>query len=274
MRKKITAAGMAARQVFFLDNVNYKLTYSSLASALTRPTITDRILGVSRDVVLRLRWTWLATGNHLKYSDEIQRRVVPINLASMDENPHLRTGFLHELPRWAIENRHRLIWAVVVLVRRWLADGRPGPGEDVPRFGSFEAWRDTLGGILAVAGSTAFLRNLTGHAGEVSRERVLLGVFLRAAIAEFDTAWSESSDGYERGQFGTRGAAGLDVASELVPDVDPLSNEKKFNTQLGLWLSKNYNKPVSLGELGRWWYVPDGAHSKSGTSLYRLKKVD
>jgi hypothetical protein len=261
--------------VFFLDNVNYKLTYSSLASALTRPTITDRILGVSRDVVLRLRWTWLATGNHLKYSDEIQRRVVPINLASMDENPHLRSEFKHELPAWAIENRHRLIWAVAVLVRRWLADGRPGPGDLVPAFGSFGPWRDTLGGILAVAGSQHFLRNLVGFESHASHERVLLAVFIAAAVEEWFTSWKEGAS-EPRGRFGAKGVAEKlkEIASELVPDADPDTQQQKFNIQLGLWLSRNHNRPVSLGDLGRWWFVPDGVHSKSATAMYRLKRIE
>lgn len=77
-------------------------------------------------------------------------------------NPENRAAgeFRHsDLVDWTRENRHRLIEAVLTLIRAWFAAGAPkGPRKS--RLGSFEAWDRTIDGILGTAGVPGFLENL------------------------------------------------------------------------------------------------------------------
>ena len=58
---------------------------------------------------------------------------------------------------WTIANRDELVHAALVLVRAWIAAGRPVSQE---RLGSFEHWAAVMGGLLKVAGVEGFLGNL------------------------------------------------------------------------------------------------------------------
>ena len=78
-----------------------------------------------------------------------------------------RTGFRHELPRWALENRASLIRACVILVQHWIAQGRPAGKRTL---GSYEDWSRVIGGILEAAGIKGFLDNMDERAEETDRE--------------------------------------------------------------------------------------------------------
>jgi hypothetical protein len=57
------------------------------------------------------------------------------------------------------KTRGELVGAVLTIARGWYAAGKP-KAEGVPRLGSFEAWAEIVGGILAFAGIEGFLGNL------------------------------------------------------------------------------------------------------------------
>jgi putative DNA primase/helicase len=48
-----------------------------------------------------------------------------------------------------------LIWAALVLIQAWIAEGMPNG----PRKGTFVSWSETMGGILDVVGIPGFLAN-------------------------------------------------------------------------------------------------------------------
>ncbi|MCX6691014.1 MAG: hypothetical protein NTW33_02905 [Methanoregula sp.] len=62
--------------------------------------------------------------------------------------------------KWVEQERGRIIAAVLAITRGWILAGKPGPGEDVPKMGSFEDWRDTIGGILQYCQVSGFLANM------------------------------------------------------------------------------------------------------------------
>jgi hypothetical protein len=92
-RKRITAVLAGAPTFFFLDNLNRPLDSAALASALTAPAIKDRLLGVSKSVVLPVRCVWLATGNNVTLSREMVRRTISIRLDAKSATPGDRTDF-------------------------------------------------------------------------------------------------------------------------------------------------------------------------------------
>jgi hypothetical protein len=156
-RKKITSLLAKAQPVILLDNIRTGLDSSQLASALTAETWSDRILGQTRMIDLPNRATWIVTANNPHLSLEIARRCVRVRLDAKTDRPWARTGFKHSpLREWAKANRARLVRAVLVLVRAWLAAGKP-PGKKT--LGSFESWAAVVGGILEHAGVPGFLHD-------------------------------------------------------------------------------------------------------------------
>src|SRR5262249_43665831 len=108
--------------------VREKLDSAALASALTADTLEDRVLGRSAMVRLPVRCLWVATGNNPTMSNEMARRTIRIRLDAHVEKPWLRNseGFRHpNLKEWVGEHRGELIWAVLTIVRAWLAAGQP-----------------------------------------------------------------------------------------------------------------------------------------------------
>lgn len=156
-RKKITSILAKAQPVILLDNIRTGLDSSQLASALTAETWSDRILGQTRMIDLPNRATWIVTANNPHLSLEIARRCVRVRLDAKTDRPWTRTGFKHSpLRDWTKTNRVRIVRAVLVLVRAWLAAGRP-PGKLT--LGSFESWASVVGGILEHAEVPGFLHD-------------------------------------------------------------------------------------------------------------------
>jgi hypothetical protein len=160
IRKMITAELVTGRPIILLDNLSEKrkLESSALASVVTVPWWTDRLLGESEMLHLRNNALWLMTGNNPRLSDELSRRCIRLRIDPRIDMPWLRAGFKHPLiTEWAQENRPALVHAALTLIQAWISAGRPSHGT---RLGSFEKWSEVMGGVLEVAGIPGFLGNL------------------------------------------------------------------------------------------------------------------
>ena len=162
MDKRITALMRTAAPLVFLDNVDRPVNYASLASALTKPTWGGRVLGASVVETMPIQCLFALTANNPVFSDDVRRRVVPINLDARMEDPNSRQGFKISLPAWALQHRGDLVWAACTIISAWVAHGspRPGPSAETPAMGSYSAWRYVMGGVLIEAGMPGFLTNL------------------------------------------------------------------------------------------------------------------
>ncbi len=172
-RKRITSELAAGREIIVLDNVDSHtrgaLNSSALAAVLTTTSWADRLLGASRMVHLPNHATWILTGNNPRMSAELTRRSILCRIDPGVEKPWLREGFRHpNLVRWVLDNRSRLVHAILVIVRNWIAKGQPSPS--CKPLGSFEAWSNVVGGILAAAEIPGFLENLSAHYDDVEAE--------------------------------------------------------------------------------------------------------
>lgn len=157
IRKRITSVLIESSPTFYLDNINYRIDSSALASAVTTSMWTDRLLGASETVRVPVKHTWIFAGNNPTMSNEIARRCIRIQLDAKVERPELRTNFKHkDLEGWVRANRSLLIWACLTLIQNWVAKGRP-EGSGIK--GSFESWSRVMGGILESAGLPGFLGN-------------------------------------------------------------------------------------------------------------------
>ncbi len=159
-RKQITAKLSTGATMVTVDNVEGALYAPSLARALTARTWTDRVLGRSETVTVTQRATWVATGNNIQLRGDLPRRCYWIRLDARDSRPWQRENFKHpDLLSWVMKNRGRLVHALLTLARAWFAAGKP-KAPNLPRLGSFEAWTETVGGMVAFAGIPDFLGNL------------------------------------------------------------------------------------------------------------------
>ena len=160
MRKSLTTFFIAGHEVLFMDNIKRPMQSGVLAAALTTDVWKDRLLGVNRDVVVSIRNSWITTANNPVADKDILRRCDRIRLIPTTERPENRLpcDFAHVLPDWAIENRNRLMRALIVVVQYWLAQGKSLP-QRVQPLGSYGPWSMTIGGILECAGIEGFQAN-------------------------------------------------------------------------------------------------------------------
>lgn len=194
MEKRLTSVFREAMPVVFFDNVDRFISYASLASALTKPTWSGRVLGASSTVTLPITCSFVLTANNPSFSDDMKRRVVPLRLDAKIEDPSQRTGFTHSLPAWALQNRGELVWAACTVIAAWVAAGRPRAADPGPVLGSFGPWRRVMGGILANAGIPGFLMNLSVTRAEKTTDQENFEAIARFAVRRYgeDCPWKAS----------------------------------------------------------------------------------
>ena len=158
-RKLLLSLLLKSIAVVLLDNVVGALNSPVVASAITAGYIADRILGRSEIVRVPNTSVFFVTGNNLTITGELSRRRIPINLDAKVARPELRTFKQAELLRWVEEHRVELLHAVCVLIRAWVAAGRPKGSH--PRPNSFGRWAELVGGVSSYCGITGFLDNLS-----------------------------------------------------------------------------------------------------------------
>jgi hypothetical protein len=211
-RKRITSKLLSGSTHALIDNINREIDSGVLANVWTQPIWDDRTLGVNRDVKIPNRMIWALSANNIQLSRENTRRVVWCRLDANMERPATRSAdeFRHpDLRSWLAENRDDLVTAALILVRAWLAAGRPkfkGRAK-----GSYESWAYIMGGILCVVGVDGFLSNedeLFNHAVTDADE---MGEF----IDEWWNKYADSEAGLSRHLFKLASVSDNDSDNEL-----------------------------------------------------------
>jgi len=221
IRKVLLAAMLENAPIVWFDNIKGEVNSGVLAAILTARNWIDRILGKSKRFRGRVLSTWCIAGNGLRFSREIRRRTIMIGLDANMPRAWTRTGFKHELPRWARENRAALISACIILVRNWIARGCPA-GSRV--LGSYENWARILGGILEAAGIHGFLENRDQRSDEADREAQRWTPFVGNWWKNYATNPVTPKDL-------------LRFADEIIPDDG--KSERSRATRLGLMLTQH-----------------------------------
>ena len=146
--KRLLALLLQGETIVHLDNLPPTVDSAALASILTATTYQGRILGASRIVCLPNTLTVVGSGNNTECSGEIAKRTVPIQLQPRTAHPEARKDFLHPNLRAHVkQSRQRILSVLLGMIENWLAQGRPLHQN---RFGGFETWSETVGGILHV----------------------------------------------------------------------------------------------------------------------------
>jgi hypothetical protein len=158
MSKTLTSVLANGQNVVFFDNINHSVDSGELASAMTATTYAARILGRSETIETEVRCAWILTGNNVRLSGELVRRLVMIDLDARLSNPAMRTAFRHsDIKGWIAKNRGLLVWACLTLIQNWIAKGKIEQNDQV--LASFESYSRIMGGILRDAGLNGFMGN-------------------------------------------------------------------------------------------------------------------
>jgi hypothetical protein len=140
------------------DNLASHLKSPSFANVLTTSRFEGRLLHTNTDGKYPNRTAWAISVNNGSFSPDIGRRTVLIRLDAGLAAPDQRDPgrFKHSnLTEWALQNRHELLRACLILCRHWIVAGMPRVNV---RF-DYPQWAGIMGGLLETIGMRGFLEN-------------------------------------------------------------------------------------------------------------------
>lgn len=246
--KRITSLLLSGETAVHLDNLptTSELDSASLASLLTSRTWKGRTLGRSEMPTLRNTLVLYGSGNNVRTSAEIAKRIVPVLLQTRTPNPEERSDFAHpDLRGYVRANRRRILAALLRLVAEWRQRGQPAPHalpDERPatrvRLGGFEEWVRVVGGILVCAGVGAWCSNLREwlrRADDVAQDRERL----------VEAWW----DKFRESEVSAAQVLDVVKAIEVFPRVTARSPEI---AQQANALARQVLKPMADLPVGRW----------------------
>jgi hypothetical protein len=249
-RKQTTSilAGTSA-PVVHLDNVTGVLKSSVLAGLLTADKpLTDRELGSSRMVTTVNDRLWVVTGNNLSLGGDLVRRTVLIQIDPNMARPESREFAIADLKGWVRDHRNELLWSLLVLIRSWVAAGRPL--EARKQSDSYAVWEKTVGGILTVAGVPgAFDAGSGRKAAGGGDDEGLADILERIWAMRGGEAWylAEVLDGTVSTDVGDMVAESRDWLPGVV--LDKLArSEAAGRKTFGYWLRNRVGRWVAGGD--------------------------
>ena len=155
--KSIFSTLLEGRVHLFFDNIKSRLSSASLASYITSPTKSGRILGVSQKATVSTRGAvWVATSNNAKLDADAASRSLLIRLDTGLERPEDKP-YNGDPKAFIKANLEKVAGALITLVNHWAAQGKP---MFTARKHRFAAWSRIVGGILEANQIHGFLDNL------------------------------------------------------------------------------------------------------------------
>lgn len=173
IKKTLLARLKTSPPAIVFDNLTTSLDSSNLAAILTGPTYCDRLLGASDAATVSTRSLFVFTGNNLQISGDLNRRVLPIKINAPGIDPHAR-AFNHDPVAETKETWPNMVWAGLVLLRAYIAAGRPHQlGQP---FGSFEAWASMIRDCVMWLGNPDPVAAIAANYAEDDEQDMIDGV--------------------------------------------------------------------------------------------------
>ena len=210
IRKRIFTVLRSGARVLIWDNVIGAFDSPSMASCMTSPMLTDRVLGQSISSTVPNRMMLILTGNNLTLQGEMPRRVLVCRIDPAVERPFSR-HFELEPFGYCRANRQRMICAALTLIRAYLTHGVENQLNG--RLASFEEWDECVRHSVSYANEL-----MPGKFGDVMDSIVAN----QSADPELETltiflkAWSDA--------FLSRAIS----ASELITSVSGILNDTRL----------------------------------------------
>jgi len=149
MRKVIDGAAHQAVPILFFDNLKGHLSSGALEAFLTANTWRYRLLGSTNYTEADNVATVYLTANFATYSSDLRRRLLAVELILEEACAEERIikNYLDEGKLVAM--RSKLLSTFWAMVKDWDQKGQPASQKLLP---TFEAWSETIGGIVENAG--------------------------------------------------------------------------------------------------------------------------
>ncbi len=235
-RKQITAHLASGGGPVFYDNMSDYVNSDHLASALTNPLWSDRILQTSRQVEFEVNCTWLATGNNPEFHNQLLRRIVNVRLVSPLEDPTTKVDWKHvDIINWIAANRQEFVEKILTVVVAWLNEGMPQfSGKPLA---SYVNWSSVMGGILEFVEIPGFLSNMALKKAAMDNQNQVFRDFVEYWWTEFGGEAKTPSDVRSDFQY-------LEISGEW--DAPTLQGQV---TKVGRLLTRYRDKVVVIGDV-------------------------
>lgn len=139
-RKRLFTVLSYGKRVLIWDNVVGAFDSAALASCMTSPTYTDRILGKSDSTTVPNRMLLVLTGNNIQLQGEMPRRVLISRIDPETERPFAREFRLDPFAHCRA-HRQSMIEAALTLIRAYLTHGcKQNISGKLASFEEWDAW--------------------------------------------------------------------------------------------------------------------------------------
>lgn len=194
-RKSITTMVDAGTLMVLYDNQHGEVGGSALEAVLTSREWSDRRLGGNSHINGEVAMSFYVSGNNLKFSDDMIRRIVWVRLNSDSENPEDRGGFkIDRILEHAEKDRHVYLGAALTIMEAYVKAGKPWPA-GVKASGGYEAWSDLIRGAVMWVGMPDPLGNRTKLKDQSGTAKATMASLLHW-WSERGSEWRLSSAGF------------------------------------------------------------------------------
>lgn len=136
-RKRLMALFLKGEKAYLFDNIIGQFDSASLAAALTSETYEDRILQHSKTAKIYVKALFLFTGNNLRFTGDMSRRVLTVRLKPADANLSEREYKFDPMIK-AKGTRNQIISSVLSLINHWKHCGAPKQPGTMTSFGDWD----------------------------------------------------------------------------------------------------------------------------------------
>lgn len=232
--KAILSLLLRGDTIAHLDNIREFLDSAALASLITAGTYSGRLLGQSRMIDVANLMALVGTGNNVRATGEMCKRIIPIALQPASDDPQGRSDFVYpDLREHVRAVRRTVLETLLGMVDAWIAAARP---RGTVRLGGFESWAAIVGGVLQFHGFSQWGQNLR----EWQRQADPEGEDLRA----FEAAWWAAFQG---AQVSAKQLLDLALRDDLF--LGALSRANTDAARMATFsksvLSRNLDRPVA-----------------------------
>lgn len=244
--KRFTACLLEGDTFIVIDNQEGVLRSPVLAKILTSTYHKGRMLGASKMIDVPQRAMWIANGNNIQLGGDMARRCYRIRMLSEVSNPDAREGFKYpHLKKTAMEERGKIIAAMLTIARAWFVAGCPAPEQKMHKLATFTEWSDATGGMLNFAGIDGFLANNDDLRKEADVDGGAWTLFLTTWIQKFESRALKTADLIDELNKDKNFAETLPepLGSQF------LKEDKSFSRKLGRILAKQNGTPYGPDNL-------------------------
>lgn len=250
--------------VVTFDNVEGLVRSTTLTSLLTSVRYTGRVLGSNTQYDQLNDRVWSITGNNVAIGGDLARRCLWVDIDAGVPDPQNRTGFKHNLHQFVPQNRPRIVWALLTLIRGWQAAG--APSDPAKGSDSYAEWIRVCDAICRFAG-------YDGTVGSGAHQ---------ITMSSDDEEWSQFLEALHDA-FGDQSFTSKTVIAATQPYGNDTGVSVPENVLPGPILDKRSQAASAAKSLGRWFTNRKGrwadgyrivAAGRDGHTKHQLWRVE